>query len=874
MPVQNLPAPRQVGLNPPSYSVSWETSAPQPTENPEDPGEPGDGFPVPTPSNQISLYPPSYSISWDAGTPAPQPTEDPEDPEEPGFPAPVPTPSNQISLNPPSYSVSWDTPVPPQPTKKPWTGQPGRPTRRPPGLPSRFSISWFTGRPKNTGGVSWDAGVPDNTAGVTWDGAQPTDAPEKPQDPSQYPIDNQPKPSDQISNNPPTNTVIWGKRQYEEDPEPTEEPEPEPAPEDPEGPIIIPPFFPTQLPPNTIGIQPPQVSFSWGKRQEDEPTGPVDIPPPPQVTPPDQISIQPPVPSVSWGKRQEDEPTGPIDIPPPPLGTPPNQISMQTPSKSISWGKRQEEPTDGPIEIPPPPQFTPPDEISMQPPSPSISWGKRAPGPQTNSYGFEFTRIIPSFSTPKVTMAVSWHKRQDDAEPTDDPIDEFPLPAIPTPSDDIGIQPPAASMSWGKRDPEPQSNSWGFHFPTYSFAWPKPPKQSSAYISWGKRQDEEPEPTEDPVDELPAPAQPTPPDDIGMQPPTATVIWGRDAQPEPQGNEIGFQPPKATVIWGKEKRDPEPQGDDIGMQPPTASVIWGKEKRDAEADPQFSLVFPSNVPFPSWDPENPWWPKPSQPYVSWGKRDAVPEPTAAPVLEEPKEEAKRDANPEAQFSLNFPSNYPFPWWPQPSQPFVSWGKRDAAPEPTAAPNTDNRKILPRDAEAEAAAEAEAQFSIVFPSNYPRPTWYIPKPSQPYVSWGKRDVASEPTIAPTPLKPTPVPIGTLATSIVGPRPSGLCPTITALVAPPCVPPICPHATETPCDYNKPIPAMKKVRKEREVENVEVVEKTIVTIKTFTPTGTPTSIIDKCTQAVTKTIYGTCPTYTCVPWSDCDVAQIVR
>ena len=54
-------------------------------------------------------------------------------------------------------------------------------------------------------------------------------------------------------------------------PEEPEEPDFPSEPEDPEGPIEIPPF-PMPNPPNSIGIQPPTNTVIWGKRQEDEAT--------------------------------------------------------------------------------------------------------------------------------------------------------------------------------------------------------------------------------------------------------------------------------------------------------------------------------------------------------------------------------------------------------------------------------------------------------------------------------------------------------------------------------------------------------------------------------------------------------------------------
>lgn len=193
---------------------------------------------------------------------------------------------------------------------------------------------------------------------------------------------------------------------------------------------------------------------------------------------------------------------------------------------------------------------------------------------------------------------MSWGKRQDGAEPepTDEPLpedDEDPFPEDPEddddfpivppgqgPTDTIGLEPPTATVIWGKRNPQ-QFDTIGLQFPTASFYFPsaKPP----TYISWGKRQDgsDEPEPTafpEDPEDDFPEDPvitqAPQPSDQIGLEPPTATVIWGkekkREAVPQPQDS-IGLGFPWQTVYF------PKPGG------PPTY-VSWGKREAEGVAE--------------------------------------------------------------------------------------------------------------------------------------------------------------------------------------------------------------------------------------------------------------------------------------------------
>ncbi|KAJ4286135.1 hypothetical protein N0V90_013484 [Kalmusia sp. IMI 367209] len=471
-----LPEPEaQIGL-PHTYSISWDAPQPVTTDDPEEPQSP-----APTPSDQISLGKPSATISWDG---SPVPTDDPEpedpgypdDPEEPGLSQPSPT--NIISLNPPSFSVSWDGPQPPKTTKKPW---PPRPTKKtstkgyvsatvswnqaqgnapsqPTNIislnPPSYSISWDGPKPPKTtkkpqppkptkktstkghvsATISWGKRQLIPSYSISWDGPQPPQPTKNPW--PWWPP--RPSPSAYTSTNGYVSaSVSWGKRQEDEDPEPTEFPgfpEDPDFPEDPEepgGPISF-PSFPVPTPPNSIGIQPPSVSFSWGKRQEDEPE-PTDFPEP----------------------EDPEDPADPIGSPVGPQPTPPNSIGIQPPHVSFSWGKREEAAA-----------ATPPPSIGLDKPTNSIKW------PQ------------PPKSTSKAW--ISWGKRQDDGDPTE------VFPPAPTHSDQITFVPPTASISWGKRDAEAQAPTYGLGFPTFSFNFPGLPR-SSAYISWGKRDDDAPE---------------------------------------------------------------------------------------------------------------------------------------------------------------------------------------------------------------------------------------------------------------------------------------------------------------------------------------------------------------------------------------------
>ncbi|KAJ4358460.1 uncharacterized protein N0V89_003043 [Didymosphaeria variabile] len=344
----------QFGIGPPHYSISWDAPLPVTTDDPEDPEDPEEPeYPAPTPSDEISLGQPSATVSWDGPsvpTEAPEP-EDPEDPEDP-----QPSPTNIISLHPPSYSISWDGPKPPKTTKKPW---PPRPTAKTStkGFVSA-SVSWNKRQDSPSYSITWDLRPPKTTSTPSWWPWWP--------------------PAYTSTHGYVSASVSWGKRQEDEDPEPTDFPDFPEDPEETENPISF-PAPPVFTPPNSIGIQPPQVSFSWGKREE-------------AAT----------APSYGLGK-----PTASVRVPKPP----------KTTTKAwISWGKRQE--GDDPTEVFPPAP-TPSDQITLVKPTPSISWGKRGAEAQLPTYGLGFPTF--SFGLPPVAPSsayISWGKRDDDKHHT------------------------------------------------------------------------------------------------------------------------------------------------------------------------------------------------------------------------------------------------------------------------------------------------------------------------------------------------------------------------------------------------------------------------------------------------------------------------
>jgi hypothetical protein len=454
-------------------------------------------------------------VSWNL--PLPTAPTDPETPEEPENPPPAPPapplPSDQITLGPPSASVSWDGPQVPTTTADAVFGRAKR----------QFD---YDPAPTNL-----PVGDPEN--------------PEDPEDggPIVIPTLTVLQPSDNIGISPPTATIIWGKRQFENGPDSGDE-----EPEDPEdgGPSAI-PDGPPQNPPDQITLNPPTATISWGKRQFENGPQPTDVPEDPEnpddpgdggpititgnplQTPHDTVTIAPPTATITWGKRQfeyDPEPTDipenpenpddpgdsdPITIPGNPPQNPPDIVTIAPPTATITWGKRQfeydPEPTDmpentedpedgGPIVIPTNQPANPPGSIGMNPPSATISWGKSQEDEDPT-----ITAIPPNQPTPSdqitnapPTASITWGKRQFEynPEPTDLPEDpEDPADGGPNvistnvpqnPPDSIGINPPVATISWGKRDVDLEAtNSWGIVWPTF---FPKP--TIPGYISWNK----------------------------------------------------------------------------------------------------------------------------------------------------------------------------------------------------------------------------------------------------------------------------------------------------------------------------------------------------------------------------------------------------
>jgi hypothetical protein len=206
------------------------------------------------------------------------------------------------------------------------------------------------------------------------------------------------------------------------------------------------------------------------------------------------------------------------------------------------------------------------------------------------------------YPVPSPPTYISWGKRQNEAEPTDapdvpedpeDPQGPIEIPPAPVPNlpNSIGLEPPTATVIWGKRQEE-----------------------------------SDPEDPQDPIEITPTPV-PNPPNSVGLDPPTETVIWGKR---QDDTHTIGA--PTVTVIWGKRQEETDPTDDPvdpeepedpvpdppntIGIEPPTVTVIWGRDYP----------VSPPHVPQPTLSP-----PKPSTPPGC-----AIPTATLIPVCEPPK----------------------------------------------------------------------------------------------------------------------------------------------------------------------------------------------------------------------------------------------
>ncbi|KAF2199702.1 hypothetical protein GQ43DRAFT_105861 [Delitschia confertaspora ATCC 74209] len=619
------------------------------------------------------------------------------------------------------------------------------------GTSEACGVTWATGVPEYTGSVTWEKPIEETLApSVTWNKRQSYAGP------TGVPVGWEPIDEDPIDEEP-----------VDEDPE-----DGFPNDEDPgESPIEL-PIPPKFIPPNSVGIQPPRYTISWGKRQFDyEPTAePLPVP----TDEPTDEPIDDP----------EEDPTD--DFPLPTIAPPPNSVGIQPPKATIIWDKRQDEsepePTDEPVEdptddFPLPTIAPPPNSVGIQPPQATISWDKREA--QGNTVGLDFPTgggyiswDIPTKTKkphkPKTTSGagnISWGKRQDGAEPTDDPTDDFPLPTVAPPPDSAGIQPPEASISWDKR--EAQGNTAGLDFPSGGgfVSWDPPLKtktrkphkpkttitSGAGYISWDKREPQA----------FTLPPGVTIPNSVSVERPKATIGWAKrepEAEPEaqfalPPGITLpgfGVQPPKATMSWGIKREaeaeaEAEAQGDTIGLDFPSRSdyVSWDVpkstrtrkphhpkptptptsgggyvswDKREAQEN-TVGLDFPSGGGYVSWDFPKPHKPT-HKPSISWGKREAVAQ--------------------ENTVGLDFPPDNGYVSWDIPKpykpthKPFVSWGKREAQ---------------------------ENTVGLDFPPDNGYVSWDIPKPHHPkptqpgYISWNKRNsrltVAPQPTVAPKP-----------------------------------------------------------------------------------------------------------------------------
>ncbi|KAF2110048.1 hypothetical protein BDV96DRAFT_604131 [Lophiotrema nucula] len=701
----------------------------------------------------------------------------------------APTRFSVLALLAFSSSTSWAHPheVRDDATRRPWPPHHSKSKPLPPVLPTPSNAISLT-PPKYS--VSWET-----------QGPEPTDEPGLP------PVI--PLPSNQISLGPPSYSISWDGQ----GPEPTtsedpgDVPTPTPTPEDPEDPTD-PPSYPTPSNSNQISLYPPSASVSWDSGSL--PTADPGLPPVIVPSPSNNIGLQPPKYSISWYRRQYEEDPEPTAVPEPEDPEP-----------------EPEDPAPGPIVLPPLPIFTPKNSIGIQPPHYSIIWGKR--------------------------------QDEEDPAPTEDPA-----PPLQTPPDQITVLPPQASVSWGKREEveaATATNSIGLQFPTYSLWWPKPSPSKPPVISWGRRQEDEPEPTdfptpadpEEPIpedpeepfpgDDVPLPPLPQPANSIGVQPPSATIIWGRDAEAAPQS----IQPPTASIIWSKEKREED------------------KREAEAEADAQgnsWGLVWPTRLPYPPWYPPPPQeTPTQSNGWISWG-RNAAPEPTAAGISwSYPKPPKPTKPGKSTKKTTATSSSTQNGW--------ISWGKRSeitAAPVPidgqypkpsACALTTTVTRPVPCPlikcpvacTIVEVALDAEYAGELTpEPSEHATPncpvTLIVPGKC-PTCACG---VTPLPPATPLPTKPhytplKPTPISKFTTSSVIPPPkSGLCPTLTIMSILVCVPPMCPQARETACDLSIPLPIWEvRKREAATIKTVKAVARVDISTCTGTPTVTSTAVV---------------------------------
>ncbi|CAI6335890.1 unnamed protein product [Periconia digitata] len=669
---------------------------------------------------------------------------------------------------------------------------------------------------------------------ISWDGPQvPTQKPEE--DPIETAA---PTPTDQISLDPPSYTVTWDGPEvpttiitsststqpgYSVNPIPTKKPHwPKP---------------PHSWKPSSSKTKPAETSSST--EYEPIPSDPIEIPdfPEPSSNPPskpsDSFSLGPPSATISWGKRQGQFEPVPTDCGDPEEPTP----EEPTP----------EEPTPEEPENPP----TPPDDITLAPPTATVSWGKRQ-----WPYRPKPTKRPQPTKGPKPTTSLAPEPSEEPTpeEPTpEEPTPEEPIPEEPeepeeppsnpsSPPDEVTLAPPTATISWGKRQIRPTPHTKPK--PTKS----KPTKSSTIKTSTKPTptQSEEPIP-EEPIPEEPTSSPPSPPDEVTLAPPTATVTWGKR-----QFDDITLVKPTATVGWSR-RQDEEGPGlelpglpelpelpiptnpDDVTLVQPTATMSWGK--RQDEEDPETEQP---QLPAPTISDDITLVPPTAT--VSWGKREA---------------EAAPQTN---SWGIVWPTNIPqFPSIPIQTIPgTVSWGKRD--PEPTVAAILDDAQ------DARFTCGSTITTSSIHPC--PRPSCQAHCTLSPeFITAPWPSINTETGIPSCPLTATATNVcascvcpTTIVTSHITtppplptdkPQPPFPCSTVTLTVAPPCVPPTCPHVDDIACKIGnaKPIP----------VEKV-----TITTITSAAPSATkPLPPGGECSPRPTTTVHMGCPTFTCVP-----------
>lgn len=403
---------------------------------------------------------------------------------------------------------------------------------------------------------------------------------------------------------------------------------------------------------------------------------------------------------------------------------------------------------------------------------------------------------------PEAQYSISW-----DAPVTTDGPDESEYPA-PTPSDQISLGQPSASISW----------------------------------------DGPAVPTEEPAPGDPEDPPPSPTDIISLTPPTYSISWDGPQPPEPTKKPSPFWPPRPSHRTSTKKTSTQ------GYV--SASISWGKR----DDGPSYSISWESaQPPAPT---RKPWWWPPARTStngfvsasVSWNKRQDDEDPQPTDVPSDPEDPDSPIGFPTG--TLPTPSDVVSI---QPPQASISWGKRQEDGDPTevfppAPTPSDQVTFAPPSATISwGKRDAEAQRPT-FGLGWPSFSFGLPPvaPSSAYVSWGKRDDDKKhPT---TLVTHKTYPTLTVSHHIPTSAPSA-CPTVTKTIVPPCVPPTCPHSLVS-C----------KVSEAQKVE-IREIEKTIVTITTVgKPSLKPTPTKSTCTTSTVVVDLG-CPTYSCVPSGEC-------